>query len=1426
MAVAIAAIMVSPGTIAATSAVAHNLLSPHVAARGVGPSTGVGGATSLGHRPVAGMPDAGAAQLQAAEATLRQGAGPADGRSLDCVSSGASTATTCSNRTTGRATPTGPAVALDPAAAALALGSNLAWEVQGVPQPVGYVQFAMTWDYWDNYVVLFGGSTESYNGDNYGGDTWIYQSGVWTQLYPLVSPEGRDSSGLAYSPWDDAVMLFGGYYPGTGGYLNDTWLFKAGSWTQMHVNAPSPRNGFGLVYDPAVDADVLFGGRSPGCPQGVCNDTWEYHFDAWTRVTTNVSPPPRWQMSMAYDSQDGDVIMFGGLGVGTACPSSGPCGDTWQFNASAGWVQVPTNVLCGTTAEGPCPAADAPSPRHEASMAYDYVHGYILLFGGWNLTTNEMGDTWEYSAGTWTELSPSASPTGRNGAALAFDYSPSYGYLVLVGGTPTAYTSPDAIFAWTGSSWVRTAPAANVNPGPTEGGSMAYDAADGYVVFFGGYNSTFAFSTATWTYSHGVWTRLSIAGPPLDYDAAMAFDPAQGYVLMFGGANLANATWAFHAGAWTELCGEICAFGSYAPPPRYGAGLAYDPGSQFMILFGGEAYEHGVFRTVSETWAWVPVSATSGSWENYTSFLGSTVPAARAFPGMTYDADDNELVLYGGGTGSAVYGDTWTMTDLFFGWKQVGTCGGPSQSTCTNGPDPSAAMVFDYDSVTQAVVMSAGAGGNAFSGYLNTGTYLFRAGTWTQCTSSSCQAYLFGWGTFNGWGASAFDAADGYTLTSGGEGWYDNYALGVGTYYQNPYSWVFGTPLYSQGPGFSPEQADVGQSVTFSVGSTGGGSGAYSYSWSGLPTGCVPSSPTVESFTCVMQDNGFTQYGGTNKTPDSYFDPSVEVADSSGSPSWASPDSANWLGWLYVAPDPWVTIDSTTTVADVGQTVYFGLNVSYGFEPYNETWNDLPSGCVANRTSPTSEREKCVLTSADIGDWYPQAEVVDGVGYAALSRVLQLTVDAAAATTPVSSTVASLDAGQTLSVWVTPSGGDGSYSYAWTGVPAACLSNAPVLSCAVPASEVGDYAPSVTVTDGVGSSIVGSYPGTIVVHPAPTATALAVTNASDDPAEATDAGLAVTFTLTSAPGSGSDTVSWTALPAGCSPATTNSTVVTCSPVGVGSFSVTATVTDSNGVSATSPVALLTVAPALTGGTVSASTHSLDVGQELTVAGSFLGGGGALAYAWSGLPSGCVASDAATVTCSPSGPGRYSPSVSVTDANGGHGSATIASTVVVSADPSATALEVVDSAAAPVGTVTTGSLVTFELTASPGAGTNTVTWSGLPAGCSPPSSNATSVACRPNATGTYTVSATELDANGLSATSPVASLVVTSPPTATPFATPVQETGLGMLAALIALGAVAVVLALRRPPSPKSSPPSGPPPKPAPAPAGAPSWKET
>jgi hypothetical protein len=276
--------------------------------------------------------------------------------------------------------------------------------------------------------------------------------------------------------------------------------------------------------------------------------------------------------------------------------------------------------------------------------------------------------------------------------------------------------------------------------------------------------------------------------------------------------------------------------------------------------------------------------------------------------------------------------------------------------------------------------------------------------------------------------------------------------------------------------------------------------------------------------------------------------------------------------------------------------------------------------------------------------------------------------------------------------------------------------------------------------------------------------------------------------------------------------------VACSPRGTGSYSVFAKVNDSNGGSATSPTATLSVSGALSGVSVAVSVSALDVGQSLTMAATYSGGSGGDTFSWTGLPAGCVGANAATLSCSPTAAGSSTPAVTVKDSNGATVHATDAAAVVVSPDPTATALVITSLAGAAVGMVVEGTAVTFTLTSTSGSGGDTIVWTGLPAGCTPSSADATSVGCAPTADGSYSVSARVTDSNGVSVPSPAAGLTISAPPAASaPFATSFQWLELALLALLVVLALVGVLFALRRPPSRGGGRLAGsPPPEPPPA----------
>src|SRR5262249_29451141 len=149
----------------------------------------------------------------------------------------------------------------------------------------------------------------------------------------------------------------------------------------------------------------------------------------------------------------------------------------------------------GCTAESPTwvTLGTAPPARVGAAIAYDVAHGRAVLFGGCSSTDRTgcqgplLQDTWLWDGARWARANAGIAPPSRVGHAMAYDAA--RGKVVLFGGCTGNVQACDGLadtWEWDGTAWTEV-----TNPGPTGRFShaMAYDAARKAVVMFGGCQS-------------------------------------------------------------------------------------------------------------------------------------------------------------------------------------------------------------------------------------------------------------------------------------------------------------------------------------------------------------------------------------------------------------------------------------------------------------------------------------------------------------------------------------------------------------------------------------------------------------------------------------------------------------------------------------------------------------------------------------------------------------------------------------------------------------------------------------------------------------------------------------------------------------------------------------------------------------------------
>ena len=206
--------------------------------------------------------------------------------------------------------------------------------------------------------------------------------------------------------------------------------------------------------------------------------------------------------------------------------------------------------------------ATSPPVTFGASMAYDPATGNIVLFGGRRLTGSsyiDLADTWTWNGTNWTELHPTTSPPSRFYSSMAYDAAT--GNVVLFGGEQVGTSSGIPLtdtWTWNGTNWTELHPA--TSPTARYLAQMAYDPATGNVVLFGG---TDGYSKPMWIWNGTNWISQSFKTISNDCWPTMAYDTALEEIVLFGGCGtpLPSTTW-----GWTGARNRIQLSPSTSPP--------------------------------------------------------------------------------------------------------------------------------------------------------------------------------------------------------------------------------------------------------------------------------------------------------------------------------------------------------------------------------------------------------------------------------------------------------------------------------------------------------------------------------------------------------------------------------------------------------------------------------------------------------------------------------------------------------------------------------------------------------------------------------------------------------------------------------------------------------------------------------------------
>ena len=582
--------------------------------------------------------------------------------------------------------------------------------------PVARSQHSMVFEKSTGKVLLFGGATnlsigaENSLGDDVSvglGDTWEWDpaAGTWTQIQPKAAPSARYGCALVWDSKRNRAVLFGGMeksqvdLPGIPKQDMWEWDPATQTWTDRTITGdkPTARYGHAMTYDPASGMVVLVGGWDIDSTFGLADvSQWDPNTGAWSERLTGSEPnlpTARLYASLVTDTAQGRLDLVGGL----SWPEVSRDGEIWELDPVAATFTDRTPTL-----------GKWPPPRASYAMAFCPATGKTYMFGGMsdNPEVNILfDDLWEWDGTSWSQVQTDVRPSGRSGAAMAYD--PLRKSLILFGGVNN---SPVGIgeqlvlgdtWEWNPSTrkWSQLQPTAS--PEPRDSARMVTDSGRAKVLLFGGYlltrDATYptpgtprtpkTISNAVWEWDGGklTWTNRTPVSytftPPgyASFEPQLAFDDARQKVLVLdtgtsSSDNVALWEWDPVSAGWAKRdSGDVLHFDSYTSD----AHVVYDSLRRRAVVPVVEETPNSFSPSV--VWE---ISTKGPTW-----YLRNLPTSTNQFPGRpaaTFDSQRGVMVVFGGTIDGTMYtSETWEYKVTNLGNGEG--CTSATASTCASG---------------------------------------------------------------------------------------------------------------------------------------------------------------------------------------------------------------------------------------------------------------------------------------------------------------------------------------------------------------------------------------------------------------------------------------------------------------------------------------------------------------------------------------------------------------------------------------------------------------------------------------------------------------------------------------------------------------------------------------------------------------------
>jgi hypothetical protein len=332
---------------------------------------------------------------------------------------------------------------------------------------------------------------------------------------------------------------------GVAGNSLSQWLDRTPATSQSPV-LPAAAEDCAMIYDPVAHRLVLFGGKNDA-NQNV-NEVWalDLNQNLWQQIMVEgETPPPSEDHAVIYDPASHRMILHGGEDGLTT-------NKTWAFD-------LKTNRWRNMTAQSGAPA------REDHTAIFDSREKRMVIFGGRN--NDGQVDNVNIDEISALDLDPE---------------SPRF------------------------EKW-RSLPGGDKHPLGRSDHAAVFDARENRMIIYGGWDKEAkSYLGDTWAYyfpslvdTLGHWRQIKTkkSYPPKRRHAVGAYDAGRNWFIICGGygeEGYLNDVWAF------DLTQDVWINVTPGPQPRFDHQAVYDPQSQRLIIWGGDARLKNKFHDLWE----------------------------------------------------------------------------------------------------------------------------------------------------------------------------------------------------------------------------------------------------------------------------------------------------------------------------------------------------------------------------------------------------------------------------------------------------------------------------------------------------------------------------------------------------------------------------------------------------------------------------------------------------------------------------------------------------------------------------------------------------------------------------------------------------------------------------------------------------------